>query len=297
MLQVNRQAQVIMRDLDSGQETSIQGIRIMFRVEKTRVLNTVDSAVITLFNLAQSTRNQIDDGKIQDGRVWVQLNVGYAGDTLTHLFEGSLRSYAHEYQGPNVLTKMTVYDGDDVAMKHVKVQGQKNVTPKQLVDQLMKRAGLKADISTANLPDLQKKLASGYAQSAAVKHILDDICTDIGADWTIQNGIVKITSLGGYVEGSFIYLDETCGLIASPIKIDDITSKTGKQKKKFKGYAASAPGFMVRCLLNSRIKPMTLMHIKSERVGVDADVVVAAVTHDGDTHSQQWESSSRVNVK
>ena len=227
--QFDRQVQV---NLTLDTETvSISGLRVSFRVEKTKVTGTLDRGQVTIYNLSPMTRE-----KINDTDQYVSLLAGYADINLpmSHLFEGNLSTYSHEFDGVDIETKLTFYDGQEVQAAAAMVGHKKGVNAYTVLKSLVKKANTTLDTSLADLSLIQQKqYSTGFNHAGTLKEGLDIVCEDLYLDWTIEEGGVKVIQQGTpNANQDLILIDPHCGMIGTPTRIDDVTVKTGKQKKK-----------------------------------------------------------------
>jgi len=95
------------------------------------------------------------------------------------------------------------------------------------------------------------------------------VVNDCDTNLQIRNGIILIRNIGKGLETGFILNSET-GLIGSPEPITDVDDTIPVERK---------PEYIVRCLLNYKIGPMSKLKIKSKTL--EADVVVLSGVHMG----------------
>jgi hypothetical protein len=288
--QFNRKCNVVIKSKDDY--LIIDGLRIIFHVEKSIVSKSIDKANIEIYNLSEITR-----GKIDDIDKYVLLNAGYdyPGIVLSNLFQGDLKLYKHCFENTNIITKLEIYDGFNSLNKTTTISKLENTKIYDVLKEIAKQAKLEIDFKGITINGLKDKiLSTGYAFNGKIKDTLDDLSETIDSDYMVQDGVIKLLTRGQYFEGTALLLDETSGMIGIPEKIDDVNTKSGKQKKKNQGQKSVAPGYLITSLLNPTIMPGKLIRLRSQKLKLDSECICYSVTHSGDTHSQDWLSTTRV---
>ena len=293
MSQFKRRASVSI--LTPDKELVIEGLRITFRVEKS-VLPQFNKSDIEIYNLSKDTRDKIEDVNQQ-----AVLNVGYdAPDkSLTKIAKGDILRYKHLFDTPNIVTKLELREGKIAEDTPLSFTGKENESFYNALKKVAKEAKMEIDFKGTTITELKNKLMSaGYAFNGRLKHAMDELANSVDVNWSISDEKLLLIAKGGYIPGgTIIFLDETCGLIGVPEKIDDVTVNSGKQKKKNRDLKAVSPGYIITSLLNPLINPGNVLHIKSKKLEIDSECVVHDVSHSGDTHGAEWISRTKVILK
>lgn len=299
MLQFKRKCNVVIES--TGDDIIIEGLRITFNVIKS-VVSKYNKTEIEIYNLSEATRNRIDD---KNKKVYLNAGYddpGYSSEPITKLFtrlvQGDITLFKHRFEPPDIITKLELYEGHKEMNKEISHVSKENTTFVQALKKVCEEAKTQFDFKGLTINNLKDKvMTTGYSFSGKLKDAMDDLSESMDADWSMDGDIAKFITRGQNIPDLLINIDDTSGMIGVPEKIDDVNTKTGRMRAKYKGNTAAAPGYIITSLLNTNIVPGALMHFKSKKLHIDHDCIVHDVTHRGDTHGPEWTSRAKVLIK
>jgi hypothetical protein len=259
---------------EGGTGVHITGVRIGFRVQKTAT-RSINSANIDIFNLSQTTREQIAN---TDNIVVV--NAGYVeGSGEEIVFRGDIDRFVHKHSPPDKIFNIEAGDGERVlrqtriAVSFIGGTYAQEVLD-EIVDQLPGIAVREYDFG------YEVEFANGWSFVGPAADGLDKIARSLEAAWSLQNNEIQIVDIQGNNQTEAIHLSPTTGLIGSPEKLDDLENQLEEKKRP--------PGFRVQTLLMPKIEPRGIVSIESSEI--TGLFTVESVEHIGDTHGQAWTS-------
>lgn len=283
----------IVVDILSGTDTSVSvdDLHVSFNVEKT-ITKEYNSCSIEIYNLSKNTRDLIT-GNNQSMRI----SVGY-GSNVSQIYFGELQYVEHSLQNTDVITKLEgVTKG--IVEKNIAIFETENSNILDFIKRVTKEHGLTLNEKTFD--KLKERLkdtvfANGLSFVGKMKDLFDEIAPTIKADWSLQDDIIQFIDKGGYLVASDIYLSKDTGLIGTPEKINDISTKSGDFKKKKDGSIKTPDksGYLITSLLNPNINPAVVLKVNSPFAGIkDGEMIVQGVTHAGSNFNDTWFSKSR----
>lgn len=249
--------------------STVDQIKISFQITKG-ISSDANTADITLWNLAESTRNSI--GKELDT---ITLEAGYipSGESgnVGIIFKGAVRDVEHRREGPNIQTIISCGDGDKALRRATISKSFPAGTPvKDVVDEIAKQME-KEGVARGEFkyPDdiADKKFKRPYAACGSCARELDTIGRGNDFYWSLQNETLEIIPGNGYVGGVVLITPQT-GMIGTPAITDN--------------------GVRVSALLNPEVRPNRRVQLKSQTLEMNADdgiYRVSTVTYSGDNHN------------
>lgn len=297
---IKRRANVVLTSADKY--LVIEGLRVTFNVTKS-LTSTYNKTQIEIYNLSKNTRDQIDKvNKVKDSNNKFYLNAGYeeSGKILPKVGQGDMTLFRHSFEPPNVITKIEASDGLLLGTKQLSFSGKENLKFFDALKNICKEAKAEIDFKGITINDLKNKVMSaGYSFMGKFKDSMDELAESIDADWYIEDDKLSIITRSQTINGfvTIPVISEETGMIGIPEKLDDVTTKTGKQSKKNAGQMPVATGYSVTSLLNPLILPGYVVRVKSNKLGIDHDCKVHDITHRGDTHGREWFSTMKVSIK
>lgn len=253
------------------------------------------SAVIRVFNLSPANVTAIRE-EYSD----VTVQAGYQQAGFGVIFQGSIRqTKIGREDGHTSYIDLLAADGDlayNYAFVNKTIEAPAN-TPESRIDAAMDAmsvygvgAGYTQLGTGGTIPNPRGKVVFGMARA-----LLRQETVNVGCSWSIQNGQVQIIPLDSYLPGEAVQLNAQTGLVG-----------TAEQTQE---------GIVVKCLLNPRIAPGTLIQINNADINrtlqqdpnsanvaynqwsriqalasVTADGLYRAyvVEHEGDTRGVPW---------
>ncbi len=256
----------------------ITGLRIVFEITKD-LQGYPNLASISIYNLSQETQS-----KIQDEFELVTLKAGYQ-DNLKTIFQGDIRNVTKARRGVDTITTVFAGDGNkdysDAFFNKSFTDGAK------VTDIVNEVIGEFTEVTKGVVEGLsstaEKLFGANYSGSSA--DILDQLGEENNFDWSIQNNKVDIISRDSFVDSQTVISSQT-GMIDSPT-ITEI-------------------GIDVKTLLNPSVIPGRLVKVESVAPNFELGNLnfrdinktlgegvykVIKIIHNGDTHSNNWNST------
>jgi hypothetical protein len=243
---------------------------MQFAVKKT-VTPEPNTALITVHNLSADKRNQI----ATTGTV-ARLEAGFKEDpqNVRVICDMDVVDAQSSTESPNVITRIAAGDGMNAKRSPAKsysYAGGKSV--KDILSEVVADAGL----TLRDLGDVVDDVYhNGFSEAGPFDDIMNKLAGKLEARWSIQNGEVMLTRLDQPAQASIISVNAESGLIRAQRRNKVGTPKSPAQKD----------GWVARALLLPIVEPGAKVKLKSE--DADGIFMVAALTHTGDTHSQEW---------
>jgi len=254
----------------SVEETEIDKLRISFDITKT-LFSEPNQARITVFNLAEATRNSINQatiiGEQKEGSP-VLLVAGY--ENLTEeLYRGEVIKVLHKKESVDWQTTINAGDGySSIATTIVEKSWKSGVRLNQVANFVISEMGVgKNDTSTVASDLLQKKMDKGYNASGSAAKVLDNISKLVGGSWSIQDDKLIILKNRTAATLSAIVINQETGMVQTPIRTER--------------------GINFTSLLNPKIKPGSFIKLESKNIS-ETSLVVQKVRYTGDNWGTQF---------
>lgn len=257
--------------------TQIEGLRVQFKIEKNND-EAPNSASITVWNLASTTRGKILLEAQKPGGVPVVLTAGY-GSNLSVLFNGDIIPLGLSVvrSGPDWLTTFKAGDGlGSYRSDRLKLSVPKGMDIGSVVQQILGQfKGVKTDDVKAKINGLltgkPQAFSKGSAFSGGCLQELNRLLKGHGLLCTSQDGKLDVATIGKPTPpvGVVPALSSATGLIGSPEPSKD-------NFVKFK------------CLLRPEIRIQRQVQVTAGSPPVVKLITVFRLTHMGDTRGQEW---------
>lgn len=251
-----------------------EALHISFHVEKSDV-SASNTAKVQIWNLSE------DSLKVLDTRdCIVELRAGY-GDGMALILVGTITSVDTVADGADRMTELEVVDGR-VELRDTNISCSFNgvVDCRQMYEQIASRMGVPAvyapDLSFLSIPN-------GFSFVGSAKQALQKIAQYCGHSWSIQNGVLQVTSPNQPVSTMGYVLDSGTGLIDIPKRIT-----VGEES----GSREAMTGWEVRYFLNGNIGINDTVYIKSREI--NGYFRVQKVTFEGDNLAGDWLCTAQV---
>lgn len=226
-------------------------IKIDFDISKT-ISSSKNSARITIYNLAESTRNSI--GKEFDA---ITLEAGYAppgeAGNVGIIFKGAVRDVEHRREGANILTIISCGDGDAALRRATISKSFPAGTPvKEVIEEIAKEMEAKGLArGEFKYPEALegKTFKRPYTVCGSCSREMDVISRGNDFYWSSQNETLEIIPGDGFV-GTVAVISPETGMIGTPALTDN--------------------GVKVSALLNPEIRPNRRVQIKSQTLEMNA---------------------------
>jgi hypothetical protein len=267
-----RKAQVLIGKLGSTGRL-LDGVRISFDIDMEDNKET-NTGKINIYNLSEETI-----GLLEQKDISVILKIGYDGEELSTLFIGNVVEYEHDFNGFDVITKITLKDGYiPLTSKKLALSFAPDSNTKQIINKIVGELNLaKGDYSA--LPNYVYK--QGFSFIGSPGNALDIILARIGYEWTIANNVLIITKPNESEKQVIAqYLSPETGLIDKPKRFKEKEVKTKTKKNKL------IDGWKINCLIIPSIQPKNLIRVKSS--SIEGTFLVKKVKFNGDTEDSNW---------
>lgn len=194
--------------LGADEGVSIEGLRIVFKIEKSRA-SFVNNGLITVYNLSHATRQQIEEEFYR-----VVLEVGH-GEVTNRLFIGDIRNVFHRREGADIATDIYVGDGD----LDFQTGTTNKVIPEgtSLKDYISGLVGEFKGLGEGLMQDIPDDITEWPTTVIGnIKDELDKVTKANGLVWSIQDNLVEVLPVRGFVDSPVVISQEN-GMLGSPV--------------------------------------------------------------------------------
>lgn len=255
----------------------IRGLRIAFQVVKT-ASTPANTASITIWNLASTTRNEL-----QDGEQVVRLRCGYSQDGEEIVFVGQVDRVVTGREPPDVVTEIECADGIlELRQVRVSISLTAGATAQQALDIVAEQLAIPVRPIDA---DLSGEFLRGFSYYGRASEALDKIVARFDLEWSIQNGELQVLERGTTTQNLATVLSPETGLVGSPKRL---ISEGGQ----LVGTQGTEPGWEVLTLLQPKLEPGDVVQLQAR--DVSGGFRIERVEHTGDTRGQDWYSQLEV---
>lgn len=233
---------------DSGEED----LHISFDV-KLRTKSKHNEATVKVYNLSANSRNFLRN----DG-AYMRLYAGFVGD-VGKIYEGTIVvPTTSSPDNVNLVTEITSSDGYfKVNRSYFSKTYNAGASIASVINDVVSQIGLPAELH--DIPDAVLLRARSFDNKS--RRVLNEITKDYGLSWRIDYGVLKIglSDTVDAIRPTAVVLNEATGLIGVPtVKFERFRGTTQRR------VVASS-------LLQRRLRPGTLVEIKSDRFVVTVD--------------------------
>lgn len=256
-----------------GSDGEVRPLSFSFSVERdtTRVPN---NAVVTLWNLNEDTRAELEERSTAPGGVPVRVEAGYGGtDGIGQIFLGGLRRVSSWRDGPDWITEISGGDGEKEITTARVSKTFKSGTPvsavlRDLVAALGTDAGNLSSLAATGFNAGGTTLQKALSVRGDAAQALEQFCRSLGVRWSIQDGVFFAAKVGeGFAPGKGPLLTPETGLLEAP-GVD----KDGK----ISGV----------CLLNQDLLPGRVFRVESSRIS--GNFIAEQTHHYGSSNGPEW---------
>jgi hypothetical protein len=170
----------------------------------------------------------------------VQLTVGYQNGPKSLLFTGDIITYKYgKEKNVDSYLELIAADGDSFHNQTVvSMSFPAGSTPAQQVGPLIQAGNLTPSQATTDILNstggLGKEAIRGKVSYGLARLALSSIAKNLGTRWSIQNGVLTLVPITGYLPGMIININSSSGMIGTP--------------------EATEQGVIVRCYINPLIQ-------------------------------------------
>ena len=243
-----------------GTARVISGLRVSFSIEKS-IDSDANTGTITIYNLNEQSRSEIE----REGTV-ISLEAGYS-DEIGLIFSGNDLRVSSTRRGVDMITQIQLGDGQkQLKGTTVNAKFQAGTSMKDIFSSIASQF----DNLSINFQDIAKlgaKILSGdLTLSGAAKKAMDTVADSLDADWSIQDGEVRVIPKERLSGDTTVYLSPSSGLIGHAAKTEE--------------------GVMFTSLLNPRIQIGRGVEVSSRQV--NGVYKPTKISHRGDSWSGDW---------
>ena len=277
-----------------------QGLKISFKIDKDTTKET-NKSEIKIWNLSDESLELIEHDDIM-----LELAVGYKDNVgAVRIFLGSLikMTVDDENEGTDVVATIKASDGQ-IAIRDsiISISNPPGVSNLVVLRNIANNMGLTLDIA----PDVEgSPYPDGFSFVGYSAAALDQICGNLGCEWSIQNEVLQVILKGGTTGKKGLVFSPSTGLIGRPKRIIQSAATANKKqeekvvsskrkrksktiKKKKKKKVNSIAGWTITTLLAPTVNPGDAIRIESGVVS--GWFRVEAVTHKGGNFENDWTS-------
>ncbi len=256
----------------------ITDLRIKFEVTKD-LTSYPNLAQIQVYNLSKDSRARVEKDFTQ-----CIFNAGYeTGKKL--LFKGQIRNVTHLKQGVDTITTIFAYDGSrDFDTAKTNITFKEGTNTKQIVEHVVSTFKETTKGVIQGLDNLKDKL-SGVSLSGSSKDILDELGQENNFEWSINDGALNIIPKNQAIDRTIVITSAT-GMIGSPTITEigaDVTTLLNPE------YIPNA-----KIKIESLTQAVALGDLNFRDINQtlgEGLYKIQKVTHVGDTHDTQWQST------
>ena len=278
----------------NGQGIDLSQLRFRFEVRASDV-ETPNTLSVRVYNPAPVTVNKLTGNGGAEFDT-VTLTAGYQNGNQGIIFQGDIKQY-RQGRERNVDSYLDILAGDgDYAYNQsiINKSFPAGTTAEQLLSETAKSMGLPVAqsandvLTTAGIvPNPRGKTAFGMA-----RQYMAQLAQRANARWSIQNGVVTLVPVTGYLPGQAVQINSATGMIGTPEQTNE--------------------GIVIRCYLNPLIRIGQLVQINNKDINqatlksrffpsytaayypatVTADGFYRVMVHEmsGDTRNNDWYS-------
>lgn len=252
---------------------NIEGVRISFDISMNDSKET-NTGTVEVYNLSDETI-----GLLEQKDAFAILKIGYGDDIPSTIFLGDIVTYAHDYKGSDIITKITLKDGYvSLLEKRVSLSFSGNSNTKQILDKIVSDLNL-IKPNYSDLPNYIYK--QGFSFSGYLGKALTIILNRIGHEWTISNNVLIISEPNKPKDDAISqYLSPETGLINKPKRLKETNPLLQSGNKKL------IDGWSFESLIIPSILPKSLIKVSSR--DINGIFLVKSCRFVGDTGGETW---------
>lgn len=292
-------------------------IHIKFDIERTDGTygNTVQ---ISLWNLSKATINAMLKNNAQ-----LELRAGY-GSNMPTIFTGTILLVQTLKDGGDMVTQITCTDNRKVEenfgvdYSYLRISFAGGAMCEAIIDEIATQTNMPCVKSNEAKKRLQAAiLRSGYAFIGIARQSLDEVCNAANVSWTVQNGILYLTTSDDVTENVVHEINKNTGLINIPVRVYNtsvvaqITREENAQKGGSLASAALAGaqiaadeytqaaqgyyyGYRIQYLLDGTIGINSIVHLTTEEATGYFRVYKLKIS--GDNYSGDWMCTAEIDA-
>lgn len=269
MSQFDRSISIIINTQSS--RFTIKNLHISFTVQKTES-SDANKCTVSIYNLSDSTINTIKESGLT-----AILNAGYTqGKGEEVLFIGDICNVSTQYDFPNKITAIDLYDGQEaLTYSKTSISYKEGSDSLQILRDALDKFGLPIKTDLTKLALKSKQFLNAFSFAGSTKTLVDTLTKHLGLDWSVQSGELKLYAKEKLESYVLITLSSETGLLNVPEAIK-IQSKEKKGKKK-----EDIDGFRIKSLLQPKAEPAGTISLTSRNIPKGSKFRIYSVDHSG----------------
>jgi hypothetical protein len=225
---------------------TITDLHMSFECEFSKDSKSLNSANVTIYNLSEATRHNIHDNYLA-----MEIHAGY-DKNLVKIFTGRIIEVSNRKDRADWVTTINALDGGDSFFSTLYNKSwSTGAKIEDIVKDIVNTMGLPAEYGQSIITST---LFSGAAFSGKCKDVLDQVCKSYRLEWSIQRGVVVVTSKDFpplSALSRIVILSADSGLIGNPIIAKEDDTSEGEKDKSVKPIGKVS----FTSLLNPEIMP------------------------------------------
>lgn len=249
--------------LEIGTETegiAIESLRVTFEFTKT-IDSKPNSGTVRVYNMNRDNINKVLAGEFKN----LRLSVGY--NELRLIYVANIIKPSVRREDLDWVIEFECADGDtDYQKAYTAMTLAAGSTDQTAVEKIVGRFAE----TVAGVVDLPNKraLPRGKVMLGNNRDLLNQLCKNNQADWSIQDGELVILPPDKVLSDEAVLLSQDTGMIGSPEATDN--------------------GLELTCLLNPSLKIGGLVRVRSILNHYDGDYKIVNIAYSGDALGGDW---------
>lgn len=245
---------------EDGEGITTENLRVAFDIKKT-IDSKPNAGVIRVWNMNRNHINQALSGVFKN----LRLSVGY--NELRLIYVADIIKANVKRSDLDWVTEFECADGGvDYQKAYAALTLAAGSTDQSAVAKLVGQF-TEAEVGVIDLPN-KRALPRGKVMLGNNRDILNQICRNNQADWSIQDNELIILTSDKVLAEEAVLLSQDTGLIGSP--------------------EATDKGLDLTCLLNPSLKVGGLVRVQSISSFYDGDYKIVNIDYSGDALSGDW---------
>ena len=216
-------------------------LRISFTLDKADT-TTQNEATISVWNLNEEHKSVLEKDDCM-----VVLSAGY-GNNLALAFCGVVTTSATSQDGADMVTEIHVTDSLlEIRDTYISISYAGVINTKKILQDIAAKMG----VSIVFGPKATfKDFMNGYTFVGQAKTALTKVCSSMGLEWTLQNGVLQIKKANTTITDRVYVLSPETGLLDTPTRLSKSAETTKENNETSK---KNQTGWEVRYFMNLAI--------------------------------------------
>ena len=258
------------KGLEIVSDGTLNGLKVTCSLHKT-IMGQPGASTISIWNLARDTREAIREGLTK-----VTVRAGWANEQPL-IFQGSVSTVHSSRSGPDIVTRIGALPGYGALSQATCSQ---SFGPGMEIAEVVRNVASRlpgVNVDPAFISGVAGKLAGkGWSFAGSVRNALNQLASEFGFSWSIQDGIFQAVGDKAVLPGSMVELNGGRGGLIS------VSPLQGGQGEKQNGVA-------VRAIFIPGVIPGGSVRVKSEITPrLNGEYRVAKASYSLDTFSDDW---------